>query len=219
MLWWCTAHLIVGRASAVLGLPLAGACPGGEKSFENWYDLPRPALEPALHAQPVILYIAVPFSLPLGLTCADHLYIPVGGKAASVLLGASPCFLWEPRGAVLAWWCGVCARVRWPVAWARSPSSGLAVFCVLPCLAAPVVCASVPQCGRRTSGWFGLVASRPLAYRGGSLGPLPSSLPQMFCDLVPWCATFSEAMHIGASVTFVPQPPALGYNMLAGCVP
>ena len=31
MLWWCIAPLIMGRALAVLGLPLGGACPGGEK--------------------------------------------------------------------------------------------------------------------------------------------------------------------------------------------
>ena len=30
--------LMVGRALAVLGLPLGGACPWGEKRFENWYD-------------------------------------------------------------------------------------------------------------------------------------------------------------------------------------
>ena len=29
--------LMMGRASAVLGLPLGGACPWGVKSFENWY--------------------------------------------------------------------------------------------------------------------------------------------------------------------------------------
>ena len=37
-LWWCVAPLMVGRALAVLGFPLGGACPWGEKSFENWYD-------------------------------------------------------------------------------------------------------------------------------------------------------------------------------------
>ena len=30
--------LIVGRALALLSLPLGGACPRGEKSFKNWYD-------------------------------------------------------------------------------------------------------------------------------------------------------------------------------------
>ena len=60
--------LMVGPAPAVLGLPPGGACPRGEKSFENLYDclekfgkLPCPALEAALHAQPIILYIAVRF--------------------------------------------------------------------------------------------------------------------------------------------------------------
>ena len=46
--------------------------------------MPYPALEPALHAQPVILYIAVPFGFPFGLACADRMYIPIGGKAPSV---------------------------------------------------------------------------------------------------------------------------------------
>ena len=95
----------------------------------------------------------------------------------------------------------------------------LLLFRVVPCFPAPVVSASVPQCGCRRSGWFHLVARRPLAKRGGCSGPLPLSQPQVFCDPVPWCSTFSEAKSIGAGVRFVPQPPALGYNMLAGCVP
>ena len=123
---------MVGRALAVLGLPLGGACPGGEKSFENWYDMPCPALEQALHAQPVILYIAVPFSFPFGLACADGMYTPVGGKAPSVLFAAFPCSLWEPRSALPAWWCGVRGRVRWPAALARS--AGCRSRCV-PCRA------------------------------------------------------------------------------------
>ena len=44
-----------------------------------------PALEAALHAQPVILYIAVSFGFPLSLACADRMYTPVGGKAPAVL--------------------------------------------------------------------------------------------------------------------------------------
>ena len=132
MLWWCTAPLMAGRALAVFGLPLGGACTG-----------PCPALDPALHAQPVILYIAVPFGFPFGLACADRMYTPVGGKAPLVLFGASPCSLWEPRGAVPAWWCGVLARVRWPVALARS--AGCRARCV-PCRAvlrgSSVVCVS-----------------------------------------------------------------------------
>ena len=45
----------------------------------------------------------------------------------------------------------------------RSEGVGLVVFRVVPCFAAPVVCASVPQCGCRRPGWPGLVARRPLA--------------------------------------------------------
>ena len=47
--------------------------------------------------------------------------------------------------------------------WLGPRGAGLAVFRVVPCLAAPVVCASVPQCGCRRLGWPGLVARRPLA--------------------------------------------------------
>ena len=36
MLWWCIALLTVGRALAVPGLPLGGACPAGGESLENW---------------------------------------------------------------------------------------------------------------------------------------------------------------------------------------
>ena len=50
----------------------------------------------------------------------------------AILFGASPCSLWEPRGAVPAWWCGVRARVRWPVALARF--GGCRARCV-PCRA------------------------------------------------------------------------------------
>ena len=132
MLWWCIAPLMVGRALAVLGLPLGGACSGGEKRFENWYDMLCCALEPALHAQHVILYLAVPPGFPFGLACANRMYNPVGGKAPSVLFGACPCSLWEPRGAVPAWSFGVPARLRWPVALARC--AGCRARCV-PCRA------------------------------------------------------------------------------------
>ena len=47
--------------------------------------------------------------------------------------------------------------------WLGLRGAGLAVFCAVPCFAALVMCASVPQCGCRSSGWFGLVARRPLA--------------------------------------------------------
>ena len=161
MLWWCNA-LMLGRALALLRLPLGGACPGGEKSFENRYDMPCTALEPALHARPVILYIAVPFSFPFGFACVDRIYTPVGGKAPSVLFGASPCSLWEPQSAVPVWWCGFCAGFSWPGALARS--AGCWARCV-PCCAvlggSGGVCVGASGC--RRSGWFGLVARRPLA--------------------------------------------------------
>ena len=55
--------------------------------------------------------------------------------------------------------------------WLGSWGAGLAVFRAVPCLAAPVLCASVSQGGCRRSVWFRLVAGRPLAWRGSSLGP------------------------------------------------
>ena len=103
--------------------------------------------------------------------------------------------------------------------WLGSRGAWPAVFLAVLCSAAPVVCVLVSQGGCRRSGWFGFVARRPLVWRGGSLAPLASSPPQAFCDPVPWCFTFSEATRIDAGVTFVPQPSALGYNMLVGCVP
>ena len=92
---------MVKRAVAVLGLPLVGACPWGEKSFENgttaekcfesWYDMPCPAMEAALHARYGARYmpVTVPFGFPFSLACADRMYTPVGGKAPSVFFGAS----------------------------------------------------------------------------------------------------------------------------------
>ena len=47
--------------------------------------------------------------------------------------------------------------------WLGPRGAGLAVFCVVLSFAATVVCASVPPCGCLRSGWFGLVARRPLA--------------------------------------------------------
>ena len=90
-----------------------------EKSFEILYDMPCPALEAALQGQPIIWYFVVPFGRPFTFACADHMYTPVGGKAASVPLGASPCCPWEPQGAALARWSGACACVRLPVGSAR----------------------------------------------------------------------------------------------------
>ena len=121
--WWgvlrrCLAFLLVGpvlRGRKVLKIGTTA-----EKSFEIWYDTPCPAPEAALQAQPIILYIAVPFGFPFSFACADRMYTPVGGRAPSVLFGAPPCSPWEPRGAVPARWCGVCACARRPVALALS---------------------------------------------------------------------------------------------------
>ena len=85
---------------------------------------------------------------------------------------------------------------------------GLAVFLVVPCFAAPLVCASVPQYGCRRPGWFGLVVRRPLAQPGGSLGPLPSSLPQVFCDPVPWCCTSLNLLPVDMTCTEAVCPDA-----------
>ena len=177
-----------------------------EKRFQNWYDTACPALEPATHAQRVILYIAVPFGFPFTLACADRIHIPVGGKAPSVryLHGSFPVFYTGAPG------CCACVVLvlasAGPSPWLGSRGAGLAVFRAVPCFAAPVVCASASQGGCRKSGWFCLVACWLLAWRGGSLGSLSSSPPQAFCDPVPWCSTFSEATYIGAGV---PQTPAL----------
>ena len=130
MLCWCIAPLMVGRAVAVLGLGLGGACPWGRKVLKTGTTCPVPP-EPALHAQPGILYIPVPFVFPFGPL------VPVVCTRLSVAkplrfaipFGAFLCSLWEPRGAVPAWWCGVRARVRWPAALARS--AGCRARCIL----------------------------------------------------------------------------------------
>ena len=80
----------------------------------------------------------------------------MNGKAPSVLFGASPSSLWEPWGALPARWCG-------GHAFACPRGVGLAVFPVVTCVVALVVCASVPQCGFRRPGLPALVAHRPLA--------------------------------------------------------
>ena len=189
MLWWCIAPLMVGRALAVLGLPLGGACPGGEKSFENWYDMPCPAVEPALHAQPVILYTAVRFGFPFGLACADGMYSPVGGKAPSVRypLRCIPVF---PMGAP-----GCCACVVVRCSCSCPLASRLGSVCWVPgslcsiLWRAPRLWWCVCWCLSAVAGTQGGLAwwhAGLLAWRGGSLGPLPSSLLQVFCDPVPW---------------------------------
>ena len=125
----CAASPSWGRNVATVGMT-AG------KSFQIWYDTPCPALEAALHAQPIIWYFAVPFGCPLSFARAIHMYTPVGGKALSVPLVASPCSPWEPQGAAPARWCGARVRVCLPV-----------VCRIVPCLAGYVAGVSVPQCG------------------------------------------------------------------------
>ena len=70
--------------------------------------MPCPALEPALHAQPGILYIAVPFGFPFGLAFAGGMYTPIGRKAPSVRypLRCIPLFPMEAPG------CCACVVVR-----------------------------------------------------------------------------------------------------------
>ena len=130
VLWRCLTFLLVQRVPG--GRKVLKTGTNAEKHFENWYNMPCPALEAPSHAQAVILYIAVPFRFPFSLACADHMYTPVGGKAPSVLFGASLGSLWEPRAAPPAWWCGVRVCARRPVALARS--AGCQARCV-PCRA------------------------------------------------------------------------------------
>ena len=168
--------------------------------------MPRPALEAALHADSIILYIAVPFGFRFSLACADRTYRPVGGKAPFGPLRCIPVF---PMGAP---GCCACTVVRCsflcPLALARS--EGCRARCV-PCCAllrspgGVCVGASVRL---PDAGWPGLVARRPLAWRGGSLGPLPSSLPQVFCDPVPWCSRFLNLLSWDITCTQVVCPDA-----------
>ena len=69
--------------------------------------------------------------------------------------------------------------------WLGARDARLAVFGAVPCSAAPLVCVSVSQGGCQWSGWFGLVARRPLAWCVGFLGPPRSSPPQVFSDRCP----------------------------------
>ena len=105
------------------------------KSFEIRYYMPCFALGAAIHAQPVILYIAVLFGGPFSFACADCLYSPVGGKAPSVLLGESPCSPSEPQGAVCAQQCGAGACVRLPVTliWSAGCWAGCVPYRAVPC--------------------------------------------------------------------------------------
>ena len=153
-------RVLMGRKVATIGTT-------AEKSFQIRYDMPCPALEALLHAQPIIWYFAVPFSCPFSFACADHMYTPVGGKAPSVSLNASPCSPWEPQGAALARWRGARACVCRPV-----------VCRVVPGLAGPMVCMSVPQCSFQRLGWpgscSGVGASRP-GQRAGLGATVPCS--------------------------------------------
>ena len=123
------------------------------------YDTACPALEAALHAQPIVWYFAAPFCRPLSFASAIHMKTPVGGKAPSVPLGASPCSPWGPQGAAPARWCGACVCVSLPV-----------VRRIVPCLAGYVAGVSVPQCGVWQLGWlgscFGAGAFRPVQQAG-----------------------------------------------------
>ena len=103
--------LMVGRVLA--GRKVATIGTTAEKNFEIRYDMPCPALEAALHAQPIIWHFAVPFGCPFSFACADHMYSPVGGKAPLVLLGAFPWSLWEHQGAAPAPWCRASAFIRY----------------------------------------------------------------------------------------------------------
>ena len=66
--------------------------------------------------------------------------------------------------------------------------------------------AGSPQCVRPWGcrPWCPVPLLPSVHVRGGSLRPLPSSPPQLFCDPVPWCSTLLEATRIGAGVFFVP---------------
>ena len=65
----------------------------GGKLFAIRYDMLCPALEAALHAQPISWYIAVPFGCPFRFACADHMYTPVFPMAAPGCCACSvvPC--------------------------------------------------------------------------------------------------------------------------------
>ena len=76
-----------------------------------------------------------------------HPRVPYGSPGVLCLLGVA-VFVLLPAG---------------QSPWLGPRGTGLAVFCVVPCFAVLVVCASPAQCGCQRTGWFGLVARRPLA--------------------------------------------------------
>ena len=141
VLWWC------------LAFPLVRCIPGGRKPFKTGTTAgkgvkigttcPVPPWRHRYMHNPSYIYIAVPFGFSFRLAPAGRIYNLVGGKAPSVLFGASPCSLLEPRGAVPARWCGVRSCARWPVALARSAGCRLRCvpyqrlrWCVRRCLSA-----------------------------------------------------------------------------------
>ena len=127
-----------------------------EKIFEIRYDMPCPVLEAELHAQPVIWYIAVRFGCSFSFPCADRMYTPVGGKSPLVVLRASSCSSSKPRGALSVRWGSARACVPRQSPLISPGGAGPAVCRIVPCLAVPVVRASVSQCGCRRLGWPGL---------------------------------------------------------------
>ena len=152
-----------------------------EKGYENWCDMPCPALELALHAQSVILYVAVPFGFPFCLASADRMYILKRGKALSVRhpLWCIPVFPMPASG------CCACVVVRYSRSRRLASRLGsvrwmLGSLWLMPCHASQLrwcvrrfVTALAGACGGLA--WW---HARLLAWRGGSLGPLLSSPPQ-----------------------------------------
>ena len=102
-----------------------------------------------------------------------------------ILLGATPVPYGSPGVLCLRGGAVFVLLSAGQLPWFRLRGAGLAVFCAVSCFVAPVVCASMSHGGCRRSGWFGLVARRPLAWRGGSLGSPSSSPPKAPCDPVP----------------------------------
>ena len=135
------------------------------KSLQIWYDTPCPALEAALHAQPIIWYFAVPFGRPLSFACAIHMYTQVGVKFAP--LWCIPVLPMGTQGCCSGSWCGARVRVWLPV-----------VCLIVPCLAGYLARVLVPQCGVWRLGWLGSwfrVGGFRLARRAGLGLTLPCS--------------------------------------------
>ena len=134
MLWWCIAPFMVGRALAVLGLPLGGACPGGRNVLKTATTCPIPPLSQRYVHNPASCTSRYPSAF-LWVSLVRVICTPPSVAKPlrfAVPFCASLCSLWEPWGAVPAWSCGVRAPVHWPAALA--PSAGCPASCV-PCLA------------------------------------------------------------------------------------